>query len=248
LKLAEIQEAMHRMLRGQAGAEETAALLGADARRLGLYRDFVADHVTSALADNFVYTRALLGPAWDGLAADYFHSRAPRHWELNTSGEEFADYLEARRAAGHPALQPFHVVVAQFEWEEWLAYAHEARIPAPAELSAPALNPTLAVLEAPYALIDFLAAHKRELSPALALPPLLPAPQTTLVFRHPVELIAHAVVADPPLLLAMKMAASAVSVAEAAAATGQSAAVIAAALAGAAARGVIILPENQEGT
>jgi hypothetical protein len=85
--------------------------------------------------------------------------------------------------------------------------------------------------------------HRDRLSPALSQPPLLDRPQTILVFRHPVELLANAVVADDDLLLAMKMAAEGIAVDAAAAATGQSVAVIRAALDRAAGCGVIIQPE-----
>lgn len=242
MKLAEVQRLMHELLRGQAAPDEVAAALGADARRLAIYRDFVARHVADALDKNFVYTRALLGDHWGALVDRYYRERPAHHWELNAAGEAFPDFLEEQRAAGHGRLTPFHVVLAQFEWEEWVAFAHPARIPAPEEVQAPALNPTLAVLESPYALVDFLVAHRDALSPELPLPAPLPAPQTLLVFRHPVGLLANAVAAGTDLLLAMKMAAEAIPVAAAAEATGRTAADVRTALGAAAERGVIILP------
>ena len=244
MKLAEVQRLMHGMLRGQAAPEDIAAALGADPRRLAVYRDFVARHVIDALDKNFVYTRALLGDDWAALASRYFRERPAHHWELNAAGEAFPDFLEAERAAGHAGLTPFHVVLAQFEWEEWLAYANPARIPGPEELQAPALNPTLAVLESPYALVDFLVAHRAELSPAVSLPPLLDAPDTLLVFRHPVEQLANAVAADADLLLAMKMAVEGIPVAVAAGATGRSVAAVRAALTTAGERGIVVLPRG----
>jgi hypothetical protein len=245
MKLAELQQQMHRMLRGEVEPDAIAGSIGADVARLTIYRDFVQTHIVDALEQNFVYTRAILGDEFAPLARDFFHSRAPSHWELNSSGEGFADYLEQRRAAGHPVLQPFHVVLAQFEWEEWLAFAHEDEVPDPDDVAEPVLNPTMAVVQSPYPLIDFLTDHKDELSPALAVPALLPELQTILVFRHPIDLIANAVAADDELLLAMKIAASHIAIADAAAATNQPEAAIRAALDRAARCGVIVQPRGR---
>jgi len=240
VRLADLQASMHRLLRGEAGADQVAAELGANPVRLEIYRELVAGHVVDAVDKNFPYLRALIRDGWDRLVADYERAHPPAHWEVNHAAAGFCDFVAAELAGGRAGLDPFHPVLAQFEWEEWLAYSNPAAMPAPAGADRPLLNPTLTVLESPYPLLAFLAEHRDRLSPATPLPAPLPDPCTILVFRHPVSLLAHSALADDRLLLAIKIAAEGMTVADAARATGADPAALAGAVADAAACGVIV--------
>lgn len=239
-RLAELQEALHRLFRGEASVSATAEVLGCQPARLAIYADFVAAHVRDAVDKNYPVLASWLAPAvWDRLCAGYVASRPSTAWEVNRAAEGFAEYLDARRAGGDAALHPAHVVMAELEWEQYVAYMHPAVIPSPGEVDGWRLNPTVSALELPYDVLQVIAdAGGDELSPATPLPE--PDPTVVLLYRDPADHTARAERATPELLLAFKIAAEGIAVADAAAAAGQPPARVEAILGDAARRGLVI--------
>ncbi len=236
MKLAALQATFHRVLRGDDAVEAGAAALGCDPRRLAIYRDFVRGHVQTALDKNFVVTRELLAPVWPALSDAYFRDVPPGHWELNAAAESFPAWLETQ-VGRHEGLLPFHVDLASFEWEEFAAYAHPAEMPA--HPTAPAPNPTAAVLQLAHPVAGFVKAWnagRREPPPAP-----LATPQLTFLFRHPRTGRVMYQVATDDLLFALKVAAEGLDPVAAAASIGQPAEAALRAMAFAADVGLIVV-------
>ncbi len=157
--LREIEALVHAVIRQDLPVDSGAATLGCDPARLDLYRRFIAAHVQSALDKNFPVLAAIVGPErWAALGAAYYAEVPASSWELNEAARPFPAWLSAREEAGAGALVPFHVALAAWEWEEFATYVHPAEIPPPASLTAPTVNPTLAILELPCPVAAFMAA------------------------------------------------------------------------------------------
>ena len=184
--LKEIAETVHAVLRRELDPAVGAQRLGVDPARLGIYRGFVYDHVAGVLAKLYPYVRAHLGAElWAPLVAAYFREVPAASWELNACGRPFPAWLDARLGAGAaPGVDAFHVALAQFEWEQFAVYMHQAVVPDPAILAAPALNPTLTLLQLPYPVVRFVVDHPdaAALTPAAPIP--APEPQIALLFRR----------------------------------------------------------------
>lgn len=243
--LADIAGVVHRVLRRELDVDAGAALLGVDPARLDLYRRFVFGHITGVLGKLYPLTAAHLGAtAWDRLGAAYFRDHPARDWELNACGRAFPELLDREVAAGATDVHPFHVALAQLEWEQFAVYMHPATVPDHDALDAPIVNPTLAVLALPYAVVPFAVAHPDPTSHSPTTPPPDQAPDgaLTLVFRRPGAWRVDFHEATGDLLFAIKVVHERVPLAAAAAAAGQHLALARAALATARAVGVIVGP------
>lgn len=157
--LRDIEALVHAVIRQDHPVDSGAATLGCDPARLDIYRRFIAAHVQSALDKNFPALAAVLGAElWASLGKAYYAEVPASSWELNEAARPFPAWLAAREDAGADALTPFHVALASWEWEEFATYVHPAEIPPPASLTAPAVNPTLSILELPCPVAAFMAA------------------------------------------------------------------------------------------
>lgn len=208
---AGVMETVHRALRGETEVGQAAGELGVSRSRLALYAGFVRRHVRTAVEKNHSVLAALLrGPVWEALQDGYFRAHPPAAYELNAAAEGFRAFLAGEASAGRHGLTPFHLELAELEWQEWVAYAHPDRIPLAAEVSRPTLNPTLRILRFDHAVAAFVEAWRaaeregREDRPSI---PDTRAPETVLVFREPASELAFFYRATDALLFALKVAA-----------------------------------------
>lgn len=183
--LRELEALVHAAIRQDLSVDSAAAELGCDPARLAIYRRFIAGHVRTALDKNFPVLAALLGPErWAALGEAFYAERPPSHWELNEAARPFPGWLAAHEEAGHEGLLPFHVALASWEWEEFATYVHPAEIPTPDELTQPAVNPTLSILESPCPVARFMSrwlAGDRE----APLPTPADGPEVAFLWRRP---------------------------------------------------------------
>lgn len=242
----DVMETVHRVLRGQAEVAETARELGIPERRLAVYAGFVRQHVRTAVEKNHSVLAALLrGPTWEALLDGYFRDHPPVSYELNAAAEGFRAHLAAEASAGRHGLTPFHLELAELEWQEWVAYAHPDRIPRPSEVTRPCLNPTLRVLSFEYGVSGFVEAWReaeregREERPAVLAQP---DPEMVLVFRDPVSERAFFYRATDALLFALKTASDGLDVSGAASVAGLPEATVRDLLDRAASVGLIVMP------
>jgi hypothetical protein len=219
-----VMEAVHRALRGEVDVGQAAGDLGVSGSRLALYAGFVRQHVRTAVEKNHSVLAALLrGPTWEALVDGYFRTHPPKSYELNAAAEGFRAFLAAEEEAGRHGMAPFHLELAELEWQEWVAYAHPDCTPLPAEVTQPTLNPTLRILRFDHAVAAFVEAWRgaeregREDRPAV---PDAPAPETVLVFREPASELAFFYRATDALLFALKVAADGLDVQGAASVAG----------------------------
>jgi hypothetical protein len=234
--LKDLERQLHAALRDEEPVPVVAESLGFNPKRLAIYRRFTRGHVTTALA-LYPATRARLGSAlWDRLTEAYRRLHPPSHWELNRAAEAFPAFLEARLQAGEPGLRHFDVCLAAVEWEQYWCMAHPAEIPE--VVAAPTLNPTLALVEQPFAVIPWLLAHERGEEPSEP----VEAPSLALFFRNPRTDGGAYFHGSDPLLFALKVVHGALSVAEGAAAAGTTVERAQAALDYAAEVGLILRP------
>lgn len=219
----DVMETVHRALRDEADVAQTARDLGVSERRLAVYAGFIRQHVRTAVEKNHSVLAALLrGPSWEALLDSYFRNPPPMTYELNAAAEGFRALLADEIAAGRHGLTPFHLELAELEWQEWVAYAHPDRIPQPAEVARPTLNPTLRILRFDHAVAAFVDAWRSAEHAGSAARPEVPAtsappPETVLVFRDPRSELAFFYVATNALLFALKVAADDLDVPDAAA-------------------------------
>lgn len=202
-----------------------AATLGASPQRLGIYRAFVRDHITSVLAKLYPMTRALLAPHWDELTTRLLDLYPPRFRDLNLAGEPLPRLLDAH---GHA----FAASLAQLEWEIFATAVHPALV-VPSKTGAPIANPTLSLFEQHHPAVQFLAAHDVSdqdspdhdaagransdhdaavrvssdqdvdpLMPHTPLPARLDPPQVAVVFRKPDHTVSYRVL-DPLMARAL---------------------------------------------
>jgi hypothetical protein len=242
----EVMEVVHRVLRGEEDVAAAARDLDIPERRLAVYAGFVRQHVRTAVEKNHSVLAALLrGPAWEALLDGYFRDHPPASYELNAAAEGFRGFLAAEASEGRHGLTPFHLELAELEWQEWEAYAHPDRIPQPAEVRRPVLNPTLRILRFEHAVSGFVEAWRdaeragRDERPEV---PAEPAPETVLVFRDPASELAFFYRATDALLFAVKVTTDGLDVPEAAALAGVPEATAQDLLDRAAAVGLIVMP------
>jgi hypothetical protein len=244
--MLESMRAMHELLRGEATPEETGkALGGAPPERLAAYQGFVRGHIEGILTKAFPTLAELVGHcAWHAVGREFFRDVPPADYELNACAEAFPAWLSARIEAGESDLSEFHVEVAELHLAEFAAFADEARIPAPGDLDAPTLNPTLRVLELTYPVAEFVARWRRREREGAPPVPAEPAPEVVFVFREPGGFRHRFERADDNLLFAFKVVHDGVPLAEAAEAAGAPEALVRQVLGEAAEAGLVILPET----
>lgn len=236
--LRETQQTIHGALRGEIPVESAALELGCDPRRLTLYRDFVRGHVVSVVEKNHPMTWRMLGERAPDLARAYALAHPPSSWEMNRASEHFAEFLEAREG-----VPPFLAALARFEWECFAAYVDPARIPAPATIDAPTVNPTVRALVFDVPIVRWVLDYDAERDPGeMGLPEPLETPETVLIFRRPEREITAYYRASDDLLFALKVAFEAIPIEEAAAATRRSVETCQSLLERAAEIGLILLP------
>lgn len=243
LSLTETFEAMHALLRRDLTLDQAADRLGTPPERLAVYPRFVAGHVRAVLEKNFPALASVLGDElWQDLVRRFYRAHPPAHYELNRSAAPFVELLADRLKQGEPGLHPAHLELAELEWQEFSVYMAPQRMPRPAELDAPAVNPTLAVLQLTYPVASFLRsfgeAEEGEAPPF----PLEPSAEVALVFRHPESGFSELLPADDALLFAFKTAHDGLSSAQAAAQADLPEATVTALLRAAAEAGLVILP------
>ncbi|PKN54497.1 MAG: hypothetical protein CVU56_26180 [Deltaproteobacteria bacterium HGW-Deltaproteobacteria-14] len=244
--LKDLAETVHAALRRELDTDVAAARLGVDPARLGIYRGFVHDHVSGILDKLYPYVRAHLGSQiWAELVAAYFREVPARHWELNACGEAFPAWLDARIAAGDgPGVDPFHVALAELEWEQFVVYMHAATVPAGEHLEAPVLNPTLSLLDLAYPVVRFIVDHPEvgDVGPAIPVP--AAARRLALLFRRPGTWRVAYYQGSDDLLFALKVVHEQIPLAVAAEAVHQPIAVARAAVDHAIAVGLVLAPPD----
>lgn len=244
MKLESIQRALHAAVKDQRPLAEVAAELGADTARLAIYRRMIRGHVRAAVTGRLEVCCELLGagedtPAWQVLFEGYLAACPPAHWALGEAAAGFPGYLATRLEQGDPAVQPFHVAVAELEWSLFQTNRDETQLPEPRALSVPILNPTLQVLEWPWPVASFMTAWSRGTRPPL---PTTEVPEMALVFRRPATGNPCFYVGTPTLLFALKVTHDGLSVAEAVAQSGQPPEAVTSALDVAAEIGLVLRP------
>lgn len=242
----DLMDGIHRVLRGQEEVATAARDLGIPERRLGVYARFVRQHVRTAVEKNHSVLAALLrGPVWEALMEGYFRAHPPTSYEFNAAAEGFRAFLAAEVSGGRHGLTPFHLELAELEWQEWVAYAHPDRIPRPDEVQRPTLNPTLRILRFNHGVAGFVDAWREAERAGRTERPEVPsdfAPETVLVFRDPVSELAFFYRATDALLFALKVAVDGLDVRQAAALAGVSEDTARDLLDRAAAVGLIVMP------
>ncbi len=174
---------MHAVLRGDVSVTDGAQALGVAEDRLGIYSDFVRGHVTGILDKMYPRVRELTGAAWPELKQAYFRAVPSAHWELNACASGFPEFLDAQVATVDD-VEPFHVALAQFEWEEFAVYMAEADVPTAAEVSGLTLNPTLSLLSLPYPVVPFVMAWDEQGAPPADIPERVEGGVVTILFRR----------------------------------------------------------------
>jgi hypothetical protein len=242
----EVMEAVHRVMRGELDARDVPAMSDLRADRLALYAGFVRGHVRTAVEKNHaVLADVLRGPVWEALLAGFFREHPPVSYELNAAAEPFRAFLAGRVAAGAEGLTPFHVEIAELEWQEWAAYSSEAEAAVPEGSNVPVLNPTLRILSLDYPVAAFVEAWRRAVRSGASERPPAPtavAPEVVFVFRDPTSQLAVFYRATEPLLFALKVAADGLDVTQAAEISGLPEPDVRATLARAAGAGLIVFP------
>jgi hypothetical protein len=122
MKLDAFFEQLAPLLEGRVGLPTVApALYGpdwrasTDAKRLGIYAEFCAQHRLDALSHVFTDTaRALGAEAWSQTVHAYFAAHPMHHVELNENGASLSAFLSSQ-----DSLPPWLYELADFEWWEW---------------------------------------------------------------------------------------------------------------------------------
>jgi len=201
---------MHSLLRREMTPAEASARLGCEESRITLYPEFVLEHVRNILAKNFTVLAGLFPPEeWEGIVREYFHTHPPDHYEMNANAARFPAFIHRLAGEGRFGIGAFHQELAEMEWQEWLAFSSPRRIPAPEDLGAPALNPTLTVLELSFPVVEYSDRWEEERVNGFpnGVPP-VPGekdPGIVFVFRHPRSQEAVVIRAADPHLFVFKV-------------------------------------------
>lgn len=182
----------------------------ADPRRVAIYGRHARGYVQNALDKIYVATKAALPPAvWQRVSDAWYATRPARSFELNHAAAGFDELLLAQ-----PDLPGWAAPLARLEWHVFAALAFA---PAPEQLDEGPLrpNPGLVPLEHAWRLCGWLAREPREAPPE-------PGHELALVWRDPRTLLGCWRSAGPRELLALKIAAEGIPLAEAALAGGVS--------------------------
>lgn len=245
MRLEDVQRVLHRAMRGEIPADDAAAALGSDARRLAIYGRFARHHVQTALEANLPTFAARAGDRWQALVDDYYAAHPPADWALNHAAAAFPGFVERCVEAGEPAwLTPFQTCLAQAEWALYRAIADPTPLPDPRTLSRPVVNPTLLPMRFPYPVADVMLAHRAGEHP----PDPAPAEAIVLFYQSPRSGNGRYQKARPDLLFALKAVDAGLDPAAAAEVAGQPLAAAQAAFDHAAEVGVIIRPARSPAT
>jgi hypothetical protein len=221
MSLQETFEAMHRLLRWEITPAEASARLGCEEGRIALYPEFVLDHVRNILEKNFSALASLFSAdEWDGIVREYFRTNPPDHYEMNANAARFPGFLHRMVEQGRVGIAEFHLELAEVEWLEWVAFSSPKKIPGPAEIEEPILNPTLTVLELNFPVAEYLRTWEGERAKGFpgGVPPVPEGEKggIVFVFRHPGTHEAHVLRARDPELFALKVVQEAIPLNQAA--------------------------------
>jgi len=243
MRLAELQAAVHAVLRHDDDVATSAARLGVPESRLTIYRDFVTGHVTRVIGKVYPYVQALSAPdVWERLTLAFYHEVPARERELNACVQGFPEWLAERGA--RDGLPPCAATLAQVEWELFAAWSSEVEVPDPATLAEPIVNPTLAALETRWAIVPWMVANPDAALVSPTTPPPAELVQVALVFRRALHHRVAYYVASDDLLFALKIVSERITPRDAAALAGVSLAEVEAALARAAEVGLVLGPQG----
>lgn len=180
----------------------------ADPRRLAIYGRHARGYVQDALDKIYVATRAALPPAvWQRLSDDWYATRPARSFELNHAAEGFDELVLARAD-----LPGWAAPLARMEWQLFVTLSL-APFDGPPGAGPLRPNPTLAPLEHAWRLCGWLAGERRDVPPP-------EGQELALLWREPRTQVAHWRSAGPRELLALKIAAEGIPLADAAQAGG----------------------------
>ena len=238
-------KALHQVLRGMSSSANMADSLGVSRERLQAYEDFIKSHITDLLTKHYTILWDLLSPErWQQLSQQYFVEHPADHYELNQAARHFSEFLRKRLDAGEPTILPIYIELAEFEWQEFVAYSTAIELPQTEELAQSILNPTLSILNCDYPIATFVRdwrqakAHCRQ-------PPKLPDKESQIVFvwRNPNTLIQDYAYADEGLLFAFKMVHDGISYDQACKISGLPLTRVRKLIQRAAAKGIVLLPK-----
>jgi hypothetical protein len=164
-------------------------------RRFAVHRNNVAVALIDALADTYPVARQLVGEEFfRAMARTFARSQPPTSPVMAHYGAGFAEFV-----ASFPpvAALPYLADMARLEWRYVQAYHAADASPVPAEYIAGlladqaalptarfALQPSLALLDSPHAVVSLWAAHQGQGDVAAIDPDL---PESALVIRHLLE-------------------------------------------------------------
>lgn len=250
MTLHETFETMHRLLRREITPAEASTRLGCEESRIALYPEFVLDHVRNVLVKNFTSLAGLCSAEdWEGIVKEYFRTNPPDHYELNANAARFPAFLQSLAEQGRFGLGEFHLELAEVEWLEWEVFSSPKEIPLPQEIREPVLNPTLAVLELKYPVVEYLRTWER--GKARGFPAgVPPVPEEedggiVFVFRHPGTHEAVVQRATDPELFGFKVVHESIPLNQAAEEAHISLSEAESLLLDAAAKGLVILPHSR---
>lgn len=197
MSLARFFEAIAPTLLGEEPASQSAARLGVDPKRLGVYERFCRAHRFAVIESVFPYCRDAVSPErWPVLVEAYFRRHPMTEVELNANGARWPEFLaEEAQARALPEWLP---ELADLEWWEWQTSI------APNETAAPDEGPLrfascLELRPYGYELIEWIESGRTG-APARG--------QTVVVFWRDPELKVRRETASPLELLVLKSVAS----------------------------------------
>lgn len=128
---------------------------GASLPCMNVYQELVKSHVRQTLEVRFPVVSQTLSPReWSALVDVYFRDLPESKYEGDHVGTDFHAFLESHVGSGHLPISDFYVELAELEWNLLTASQHGS-FPADLRSPRPMLNPTLAILEVRYPVVDF---------------------------------------------------------------------------------------------
>ena len=176
--------------------------------RVALYAEFAVNNIRNLLGQLYPATRdALPAATWEGLVTGYYATRPGRaSFEIGENGRAFAAFVDERRDL--PAFVP---ALVRFEWMVQEVYTSKVEVPAKVEVLS--VNPTLEVLQHPWALVSYLVPRPPRPDPVRQ-------DETAIFWRNRETQLVHWMQANARTLLAIKLAGEGIDPAEAARAGG----------------------------
>ncbi|MFC1610253.1 putative DNA-binding domain-containing protein [Myxococcota bacterium] len=246
--MMEAMRTLHEVLRGAIPASEGARRLDVDETRLAAYQRFVKAHIESVLEKNYTTFKAVIGvDVWRRLVDQFFERYPADDYELNACVRNFPEYVAHLAEEQKHGLGEVHVELVDFEQREFAVYADEVEIPAPDELTAPVINPTINILQVSYPIGSFVSQWRAWEDGRASEPPAVPKEseaETVFVLRHPKSLRHVYVTANDVLLFAFKVVHDDLTVDQAAARARTAVGDVTTALREAKRVGLVILPQR----